>query len=51
MDAPKITMVGAGGMSFGPTMANDVVHTPALRGARLALHDHPHRGHVAGLVA
>ena len=39
MDAPKITMVGAGGMSFGPTMANDVVHTPALRGARLVLHD------------
>ena len=38
-DAPKITMVGAGGMSFGPTMANDVIHTAALRGARLMLHD------------
>jgi len=35
----KITLVGAGGMSFGPTMVNDVVHTPALRGSRLVLHD------------
>ena len=32
-------MVGAGGMSFGPTMVNDVVHTTRLRGARLVLHD------------
>lgn len=32
-------MVGAGGMSFGPAMANDVVHTTGLRGARLMLHD------------
>lgn len=39
MNAPKITLVGAGGMSFGPTMVNDVVHTSALRGARLVLHD------------
>jgi len=38
-DAPKITMVGAGGMSFGPAMVNDVVHTSRLRGARLMLHD------------
>lgn len=37
--APKITLVGAGGMSFGPAMVNDVVHTPELRGARLVLHD------------
>ena len=37
--SPKITMVGAGGMSFGPTMVNDVVHTKRLRGARLVLHD------------
>ena len=37
--SPKITMVGAGGMSFGPTMVNDVVHTKRLRGARLMLHD------------
>lgn len=39
VDGPKITMVGAGGMSFGPAMANDVVHTPGLGGARLMLHD------------
>lgn len=26
-------------MSFGPTMVNDVVHTPQLRGARMVLHD------------
>jgi len=32
-------MVGAGGMSFGPAMVNDVVHTPNLHGARLMLHD------------
>lgn len=36
---PKITLVGAGGMSFGPAMVNDVVHTPELRGAQLVLHD------------
>ncbi len=36
---PKIALVGAGGMSFGPAMVNDVVHTPELRGARLVLHD------------
>lgn len=39
MDGPKITMVGAGGMSFGPAMVNDVCHTPSLTGARLVLHD------------
>ena len=39
MTAPKITLVGAGGMSFGPTMVNDVIHTPALAGSRLMLHD------------
>ena len=39
MDAPKITLVGAGGMSFGPTMVNDIIHTPDLAGARLMLHD------------
>lgn len=37
--APKITMVGAGGMSFGPSMVNDVVNTPELAGSRLMLHD------------
>ncbi len=39
MDQPKITLIGAGGMSFGPTMVNDVIHTPALAGSRLMLHD------------
>ena len=38
-DGPKITLVGAGGMSFGPTMVNDIVHTRRLRGSRLVLHD------------
>lgn len=39
MRHPKITLVGAGGLSFGPTMVNDVIHTPELAGARLVLHD------------
>ena len=39
MGTPKITLIGAGGMSFGPTMVNDVIHTPALEGCRLMLHD------------
>lgn len=39
MNEPKITLVGAGGMSFGPAMVNDVVHTQSLSGARLVLHD------------
>ena len=39
MGNPKITLIGAGGMSFGPTMVNDVIHTPALAGTRLMLHD------------
>ncbi len=39
MGAPRITLVGAGGMSFGPTMVNDIIHTPELAGARLVLHD------------
>jgi alpha-galactosidase len=39
MQNPKITLIGAGGMSFGPTMVNDVIHTPALAGSRLMLHD------------
>ena len=39
MNAPKITLVGAGGMSFGPAMVNDIVHTKSLAGARLVLHD------------
>ncbi|MBW2290373.1 MAG: hypothetical protein JRG80_13885 [Deltaproteobacteria bacterium] len=39
MSQPKITLVGAGGLSFGPTMVNDVIHTPELAGSRLVLHD------------
>jgi alpha-galactosidase/6-phospho-beta-glucosidase family protein len=39
VNQPKITLVGAGGLSFGPTMVNDVIHTPALAGSRLVLHD------------
>ena len=39
MSEPKITLIGAGGLSFGPTMVNDVIHTPALAGSRLMLHD------------
>ena len=39
MGNPKITLIGAGGMSFGPTMVNDVIHTHALAGSRLMLHD------------
>lgn len=37
--SPKITLVGAGGMSFGPAMVNDVVHTKVLAGTELMLHD------------
>ncbi|NNL66314.1 MAG: hypothetical protein HKP30_08735 [Myxococcales bacterium] len=39
MSQPKIALVGAGGLSFGPTMVNDVIHTPSLAGSRLVLHD------------
>ena len=39
MTAPTIALIGAGGLSFGPTMVNDVINTPALAGARLVLHD------------
>lgn len=39
MSAPTITLIGAGGMSFGPSMVNDVVHTSSLKGSRLVLHD------------
>ena len=39
MSRPKITLVGAGGLSFGPTMVNDVIHTAPLAGSRLVLHD------------
>lgn len=39
MRVPKVTLVGAGGLSFGPTMVNDVIHTSSLAGSRLVLHD------------
>jgi len=39
VSTPKITLVGAGGLSFGPTMVNDVIHTRSLAGSRLVLHD------------
>lgn len=36
---PKICLIGAGGLSFGPVMVNDVIRTPGLAGALLMLHD------------
>jgi alpha-galactosidase len=39
MTGPKICLIGAGGMSFGPTMVNDCIKTESLRGATLMLHD------------
>ncbi len=36
---PKITLIGAGGLSFGPVMVLDAINSPKLRGARLMLHD------------
>lgn len=35
----KTVLIGAGGMSFGPVMASDVLHTKSLRGSTLALMD------------
>jgi len=36
---PKICLIGAGGMSFGPIMALDAVKTRRTRGATMMLHD------------
>ena len=36
---PKITLIGAGGMSFGPVMVFDAINSPKLRGALMMLHD------------
>ncbi len=36
---PKICLIGAGGMSFGPVMVLDAVNARRLRGATLMLHD------------
>ncbi|MGO9456394.1 MAG: hypothetical protein ACLP62_05020 [Acidimicrobiales bacterium] len=45
---PKICLVGAGGMSFGPVMVIDAVKTRRVRGATMMLHDiDPERLEVA----
>ena len=45
---PKICLIGAGGMSFGPVMVLDAVNTRRTRGATLMLHDvSPERLEVA----
>ncbi len=36
---PKICLIGAGGMSFGPVMVLDAINTPQVRGATMMLHD------------
>lgn len=36
---PKICLIGAGGMSFGPVMVLDAVNTRQVRGATMMLHD------------
>ncbi len=36
---PKICLIGAGGMSFGPVMVLDAVNTRRVRGATMMLHD------------
>ena len=47
-DGPKICLVGAGGMSFGPVMVTDAVKTRRLAGATMMLHDiDPQRLEVA----
>ncbi len=37
--APKICLIGAGGMSFGPVMVLDAIASRRLRGATMMLHD------------
>jgi alpha-galactosidase/6-phospho-beta-glucosidase family protein len=37
--APKICLLGAGGMSFGPVMVLDAINTRRVRGATMMLHD------------
>ena len=36
---PKICLIGAGGMSFGPVMVLDAINTPQVGGATMMLHD------------
>ncbi len=46
--APKICLIGAGGMSFGPVMVLDAINTRSLAGATMMLHDvDPQRLEVA----
>ncbi len=45
---PKICLIGAGGMSFGPVMVLDAINTRRTRGATMMLHDvSPERLEVA----
>jgi alpha-galactosidase len=45
---PKICLIGAGGMSFGPVMVLDAINTRRIRGATMMLHDvSPERLEVA----
>jgi len=51
-EGPKICLIGAGGMSFGPVMVLDAVNTRRIRGATLMLHDvSPERLQVAQAFA
>lgn len=36
---PKVALIGAGGMSFGPVVCNDAVKTQMMRGGLLMMHD------------
>ena len=36
---PKICLIGAGGMSFGPVMVLDAINARKIRGATMMLHD------------
>ena len=47
-EGPKICLIGAGGMSFGPVMVLDAINSRRLRGATMMLHDvSPERLEVA----
>jgi alpha-galactosidase len=37
--APRICLIGAGGMSFGPVMVLDAINSKKIRGATMVLHD------------
>jgi alpha-galactosidase len=38
-EGPRICLIGAGGISFGPVMVLDAVNTRRVRGATMVLHD------------